>query len=67
MNTSTTDTHSRDNISGITSAKKSETKDIKISKKYKNDSNSKYTDENIPVKLIKQFFFYLFSLKIQFN
>lgn len=53
MNTSTTDTHSKDNMSDITSAKKSDTKDIKISKKYKNDSNSKYTEENIPVKLNK--------------
>lgn len=55
MNTSTTDTHSKDNLSDITPAKKAEFIDLKLHKKYKNDSNSnrKFTieEERDPVRI----------------
>jgi len=52
MNTSTTDTQSRDNLSDITIVKKIDNKEFKVPKKGKFDSNSNYTEENtcVPVK-----------------
>jgi hypothetical protein len=53
MNTSTTDTHSKDNISEIISVKKADTKEEKFPKKYKNDINANSPLESIAVIIFK--------------
>lgn len=52
MNTSTTDAHSRDNISDMTIAKKSDYKDQK-QKLYKYEQNPRYTEETNSIQVFK--------------
>jgi purine-nucleoside phosphorylase len=54
MNTSTTDAYSRDNISDMTIAKKSDYKDQK-QKAYKYEQNPRYIEENNNIPVLKIF------------